>query len=119
LSELNRGLSRRVLATPLWQLERVGIARILATLTHDVAMLGWAAQDLPSLAVNVAVIAGCAAYLGWLSWPSLVVLVCVMSSGAVIYRVLIRRAYRYLQRTRDTRDVLFQHFRALTEGTKE
>jgi putative ATP-binding cassette transporter len=119
LSELNRGLSRRVLATPLWQLERVGIARILATLTHDVAMLGWAAQNLPSLAVNVAVIAGCAVYLGWLSWPSLVVLACVMSSGAVVYRVLIRRAYRYLQRTRDTRDVLFQHFRALTEGTKE
>src|SRR6185369_6970900 len=119
LSHLNCDLTRRVLATPLWQLERVGIARILATLTHDVAMLGWAAQNLPSVTVNLAVISGCAVYLGWLSWSSLLVLTAVMAAGALIYRLLIRRAYRYLQRARDTRDRLFQHFRALTEGTKE
>ena len=35
------------------------------------------------------------------------------------YRLLTARAYRYLQRARDTRDVLFYHFRALTEGVKE
>jgi putative ATP-binding cassette transporter len=119
LSHLNRDLTRRVLATPLWQLERVGIARIIATLTHDVSMLGWAAQNLPSVAVNLAVISGCAIYLGWLSWPSLVGLTSVMAAGALVYRLLIRRAYRYLQQARDTRDRLFQHFRALTEGTKE
>jgi putative ATP-binding cassette transporter len=36
-----------------------------------------------------------------------------------VYRFLIRRAYRYLQRARDTRDLLYRHFRALTEGMKE
>src|SRR5262249_46316873 len=35
------------------------------------------------------------------------------------YRVLIQRAYKYLQHARDTRDVLFQHLRGLTEGIKE
>lgn len=119
LVSLSRNLCRRVLATPLSQLERVGIPRILATLTHDVAMLGWAAQTLPSLAMNVAVIGSCAIYLGWLSWSTLVLLTCVMASGAVVYRILIRRAYRYLQRARDTRDLLYEHFRALTEGMKE
>ncbi|HKW92659.1 MAG TPA: cyclic peptide export ABC transporter [Methylomirabilota bacterium] len=119
LCGLSRNLSRRVLATPLWELERIGIARILATLTHDVAMLGWAAQNLPSFATNVAVIAGCAIYLGRLSSSILLVLTSVMVLGAGVYRILIGRAYRYLQRTRNTRDVLFQHFRALTEGTKE
>ena len=119
LVDLSRSLCRRVLATPLRQLERVGIPRILATLTHDVGMLGWAAQTLPSLAMNVAVIGSCAIYLGWLSWSALIVLACVMASGAVVYRALIRRAYRYLQRARDTRDLLYQHFRALTEGMKE
>jgi len=119
LVSLNRNLCRRVLATPLSQLERIGIARILATLTHDVAMLGWAAQTLPSLAMNVAVIGSCAMYLGWLSWSTLILLTCVMSSGAVVYRVLVKRAYRYLQRARDTRDLLYRHLRALTEGMKE
>ena len=119
LSELNRNLSRRVLATPLWRLEQIGIARILATLTHDVAMLGWAAQNVPSLAINVGIIGGCAIYLGWLSWSVLTLLTCVLAVGVGVYRILIGKAYRYLQRARDTRDVLFQHFRALTEGTKE
>jgi putative pyoverdin transport system ATP-binding/permease protein len=64
LSGLALNLSRKLLATPLGELERIGIPRILATLTHDVAMLGWAAQNLPSLATKVAVIAGCAIYLG-------------------------------------------------------
>ncbi|HJR02438.1 MAG TPA: cyclic peptide export ABC transporter [Methylomirabilota bacterium] len=119
LADLSRSLSRRVLETPLSQLERVGIPRILATLTHDVPMIGWAVQNIPSLAMNVAVIVGCAIYLGWLSWMSLIGLASVIVMGSLGYHILIRRAYRYLQRARDTRDLLFQHFRALTEGTKE
>ena len=119
LSDLCRNLSRRVLETPLQQLERVGIPRILATLTHDIPVIGWAAQNVPSLATNVAVITGVAIYLGWLSWSSLIGLGSFIVVGSLGYRILIGRAYRYLQRARDTRDLLFQHFRALTEGVKE
>ena len=39
--------------------------------------------------------------------------------GSIGYSILIRRAYKYLQHARDTRDVLFQHFRGLTDGIKE
>lgn len=119
ICELCRNLSRRVLATPLLQLEKVGIPRILATLTDDVAMIGWAAQNAPAVAVNVAVLIGSAFYLGWLSWRMLILASLIMGGGALGYRILTGRAYRYLQRARDTRDVLFQHFRALTEGMKE
>src|SRR5207247_140079 len=73
LTDLCRDLSRKVLATPLRHLEHVGIPRILTTLTEDVAWIGWAAQNVPSLAMNMAVLAGCAIYLGWLSWPILLV----------------------------------------------
>ncbi|MCI0545816.1 MAG: ATP-binding cassette domain-containing protein, partial [Candidatus Rokubacteria bacterium] len=119
VTDLCRDLSRRVLAAPLRHLEQVGIPRILATLTEDVAMIGWAAQSVPSLATNGAMLVGCAIYLGWLSWPILLAMMGFVVVGALCYRVLIRRAYRYIQRARDTRDVLFQHFRALTEGMKE
>jgi putative ATP-binding cassette transporter len=97
----------------------VGIPRILATLTDDVAWLGWAAQNVPGVAMNAAVLLGCAAYLGWLSWPILFVVVVFVGLGVAGYRLLTTRAYRYMQRARDTRDVLFHHFRALTEGVKE
>ena len=119
ISELCRKLSRRVIATPLTQLERVGIPRILATLTDDVAWIGWAAQNVPVFAMNVAVLAGCAIYLGWLSWQILIGVTVFIVIGSLGYRILVRRAYRYLQHARDTRDVLFQHFRGLTEGIKE
>src|SRR5690606_24553913 len=39
LTALSQDLSRRVLATPLRRLEEVGVHRILATLTEDVAMI--------------------------------------------------------------------------------
>ena len=119
LTHLCRDLSRKVLATPLRHLESVGIPRILATLTDDVAMLGWAVQNVPVLAMNVAVLIGCAIYLGWLSWSILLAVMLVVVVGALGYRILLARAYGYLQQARDTRDVLFQHFRALTEGLKE
>ncbi len=35
------------------------------------------------------------------------------------YRVLISRAFRHLQHARDTRELLFQHLRTMTEGIKE
>jgi putative ATP-binding cassette transporter len=119
MMHLCRELTGRVLATPLRRLEDVGVPRILATLTDDVAMLAWGAQNVPALAMNVAIVAGCSLYLGWLSWTTLLSVLVVVAVGALSYRMLSARAQRYLQETRDTRDVLFQHFRTLTEGLKE
>ncbi|HEX2438849.1 MAG TPA: cyclic peptide export ABC transporter, partial [Methylomirabilota bacterium] len=119
LSGLCRTLSQKVLATPLRDLERVGIARILSALTDDVAAIAWAVSNVPAVAMNLAILAGCAVYLGWLSWPIMLAVFGVLLLGAVAYRVLVYRAFRYLQRARDTRDELFRHFRTLTEGVKE
>jgi putative ATP-binding cassette transporter len=119
LSRLCTDLSQKVLATPLRQLERVGIPRILTTLTDDILMIGWAISQMPALAMNLAVLGGCALYLGWLSWPILVAVACFVVIGAVAYRLLVSRAFRSLQHARDARDVLFQQFRSLTEGVKE
>jgi putative ATP-binding cassette transporter len=119
MADLCRNLSRKVVAAPLRHLERVGIPRILATLTDDIAWIGWAAQNAPTLATNLAILVGCALYLGWLSWRILVIVMLVVGIGMIGYRTLTARAYRHLKEARDTRDVLFQHFRALTEGVKE
>jgi len=119
LSHLCTDLSQKVLATPLRQLERVGIPRILSTLTDDVLMIGWAISQVPTLALNLAVLGGCALYLGWLSWPILLAVTCFVLIGAVTYRLLVSRAFRSLQQARNARDVLFQQFRSLTEGVKE
>src|SRR4029453_17796788 len=106
-------------ATPLRHLETVGVPRIQTTLTDDVPTIGVTLNTLPSLAINLAVLAGCALYLGWLSWPVLLAVLVFVAPGSAAYRIMIFRAFRYLRRARDTRDTLFRHFRTLTEGMKE
>jgi putative ATP-binding cassette transporter len=119
LAELCRDLSRRVLATPLRRLEALGVPRILTGLTDDVAVIGWAIQNVPTLVINLAVLAGCSVYLAWLSWRVFGGVLAAIVLGMLGYRLLITRAYRYLQRARDAREALFYHFRALTDGVKE
>jgi putative ATP-binding cassette transporter len=112
-------LCRRITATPLRQLEQIGAPRILACLIDDVAVLGAAIQVIPSLTVNVAVLAGCAVYLGLLSWIALLAMLVLVAAGALCYKILLTRAYRAIQLARDGRDVLFRQFRSLIEGIKE
>lgn len=119
LAELCRALSRKVLAAPLGHLERVGIPQIMAALTDDVATIGGAAQNVPNITIKTAMLATCAIYLAWLSWPLLLVVASAMMAGAIVYRILIGRAYRYYEQARNMRDLLFWRFRALTEGMKE
>jgi putative ATP-binding cassette transporter len=119
LAALCRDLSRRVLATPLRRLEALGVPRILTGLIDDVSIIGWAIQNVPTLTINLAVLAGCSVYLIWLSRRVFVGVLGAIVLGLLGYRVLIARAYRHIQRARDTREALFRHFRTLTDGAKE
>ncbi len=112
-------LCRQVTATSLRTLERKGQAAVLTTLTDDTSALAWALQCVPNLIINFAVLAGCAAYLAWLSWPLLLAVSCLTAIGTLAYSALSRRAFRLIYAARDCRADLFRHFRSLTEGVKE
>jgi putative pyoverdin transport system ATP-binding/permease protein len=116
---LRRDLVGKILAVPLRQLEEIGAPRLMVALTEDVLMLTEAMLGIPAFAVNVAILIGGAVYLGWLSWPVLVVMVVFIVTGAVAYRMLIRSGFSRLFAARDEQDRLFKHFRELTEGIKE
>lgn len=116
---LSNDLCRRIARAPLRELERIGTARILTILTDDVAVLSAAILAIPTLTVNVALLAACCVYLAWISWLACAVAVAIAAVGALAYGVLMRRAYRAINEARKERDVLFGHFRALTEGIKE
>jgi putative ATP-binding cassette transporter len=117
--QLCRSVCDRVLAAPLDRLEAMGSARLLATLNDDVAVLSAAVQILPSLATNVAVLAGCSIYLVWLSWPLYLICVLMVAAGALGYKLLMDRAHASIHAARDGRDRLFGDFRSLIEGIKE
>ncbi|WP_437277992.1 cyclic peptide export ABC transporter [Sorangium sp. So ce375] len=119
IAELRMQLSRRILGAPLRQIEELGAHRLLAALNDDPAVITQAYVYLPLLCVNGATVVGCLLYIGWLSWPALLVTLGAMGVGALLFQTHSRRALRSFTRARETSDALFKHFRALTGGIKE
>lgn len=119
IAELRRDLIRKILGVPLRNLEDLGSARILVALTDDVFNITQALLAIPLISVNVAILIGGAAYLGYLSWQVLLGVAVMILLGAVGYRLVIHRAFLRLNLAREEEDRLFGSFRALTEGIKE
>ncbi len=118
-AEMRRDLIRKILAVPLRQLEELGAPRLMVALTEDIMFITQALMGIPSFAVNLAILLGGAAYLGWLSWRVLLVMSGLMLLGALGYRLLINGGFTFLSRAREEEDKMYGYFRALTEGIKE
>lgn len=117
--QLRLQLSERILATPLRLLEQVGSPRLLVALSDDTFAISSALTIVPSLCSNLATMAVCLIYLGWLSPSVLLSLMGFMLISIVSYQRVAVLAQRYLRRARLEQDNLFKHYRSLTEGTKE
>jgi cyclic peptide transporter len=117
--DLRIRLSRKILATSLRQLEEIGAPRLLAALTTDVATITNALLFIPLLCINAAKVIGCLVFIGWLSGYVLVLVLGFIVVGAISYRLPIIKGSRLQKLARDETDALYNHFRALTEGTKE
>jgi putative ATP-binding cassette transporter len=117
--EIRMKMSRRILGTPMRHLEKIGTPRLYATLTEDVFNITGAILTLPILGINAAVTVGCLVYLGWLSFNVLSVVLLFMFFGVLSYQIMLMRSIRYQRKAREESDVLFKHFRALNDGTKE
>jgi putative ATP-binding cassette transporter len=119
LFDLRLTLSRRILAAPLRELEKIGPAGLLATLTEDIAAIVGAVGNLPLLILHLTVVFGCLVYLGVLSWQLLLLVLGFMVVGIISYQLPLVRAQRFFRLGREAWDSLFQSLRGLTEGTKE
>lgn len=119
IAGLRRDLTHKVLTTPLRRLEKMGAPRILATITGDVQSIAAALADMPGFIQNVALSVGCSIYLAWLSPAAFLWTAGTIGLGIIIFRLLLARALYYWKLARSEQDILFRHFRALTEGTKE
>ncbi|HEX8180745.1 MAG TPA: cyclic peptide export ABC transporter [Pyrinomonadaceae bacterium] len=117
--DLRLRLSRQIMAAPLRLLEDVGAARLLATLTEDVTGIVNGVLVMPTICINVVVVLGCLAYLGWLSVWVLLTVVVFFTLGTLIYQLPMKFANSYLRSARQQADLLYGHFRALTQGNKE
>jgi putative ATP-binding cassette transporter len=116
---LRMKLSGAILALPLQQLESLGSHRLLVVLTDDLNAITDALVNVPVLCMNTFVVAGCLAYLGWLSPLLLLIFVFLLIAGALSYQLPLMWSVRRLRLAREEEDSLYRHFRGLTEGNKE
>jgi putative ATP-binding cassette transporter len=117
--QLRMGLSRQILSSELSHLEQLGNPRLLATLTEDIQAVADGVYQMPFLFINLAIVLGCIIYITWLSW-----LVLLMVSGLSVVAIascqwFLNRGKKLLTLAREDQDVLFAHFRSITEGVKE
>ncbi len=117
--DLRLRMADRILAAPYRLLESLGPSRLLAALTDDVANVTGAITSLPVLIMQIGILSGCLAYLGWLSWQLLAVLVVYMGLGILTHSLPMGRSMVHFRRSRDEWDRMFAGFRDLTGGVKE
>ena len=117
--QLRMRLSRQILASELSHLEQLGTPRLLATLTEDVQAVTNAVYIVPFLCIDLAIVVGCLIYITWLYWKVslLVVGFCAVAMGSCQW--LLKRGGKWLALAREEQDLLFNHFRTLSEGIKE
>jgi len=117
--QLRMKLCRQVLSTPLRNLEILGPARVLTTLTDDIPTIITALNAIPVLCVNAALVLGCLIYMGTLSWSLFGIVIFFMVIGIISYQLPIIKVHKMFRAARKDTETLLGHLRALTHGIKE
>jgi len=110
---------RRVMATPLPQLERIGLSRVVATLTEDVDTAEKFFHVLPALMVNISIVIFGIAYMAYLSLELLAVVVLSFIVGALTIACLLWLTQKDRVAIRETTDVMMSHYQRVVRGAKE
>ncbi|MCV3211989.1 ATP-binding cassette domain-containing protein [Plectonema radiosum NIES-515] len=112
-------ISQRLLASPLYQLEKLGNNRIMATLTDDVQSISNTALILPRVCVNSVIVISCLLYLCWLSPTVFLIILFFLVIGITSHQLTGNKASSNMTLAREQQDKLFKNFRGITDGTKE
>src|SRR6266567_5578403 len=119
LYQLRTELSQKVLKIPLRDLERIGPDRIIATLTEDLPNISAFISLVPLFSINLATTLSCLAYLGFLAFHFLLIILGFLVVGVLSYQFPVLRAIGNLRAARREQDILLHHFQSLLRGAKE
>jgi len=117
--QLQLRLSRQILASELSELEQLGTSRLLATLTEDVQAISQAVFSLPLICINLAIVGGCLLYVAWLSPQVLLMILVLLVLAISSSNWFFKKGRKMLTLAREEQDILFTHFRTISEGVKE
>jgi len=117
--QLRLSLCRQILGSELNHLEQLGTSKLLATLTEDIQDVANAVFILPFICIDLAIVIGCLVYITWLSWAVSLMVFAFLGVALGSCQWLLKRGDKSLFLAREEQDLLFSHFRTITEGIKE
>ena len=119
LESVRMRLCRKIIDTPLWQLEVMGNGRLLAALTEDVLTISTGINIIPNLCVSIMTVLGCFGFLFWFSYK---IALCVLFITLVAiggHQLIARVAMNSFRMAQREQDVLFEQFGVMLDGIKE
>ncbi len=119
MAKMREHISARVASAPFRQVETLGASRAQSIVTEDATNVSMLFFALPNIVMHGSIVAGCLAYLAWLSWPVFFLALTVVIVGSLGYRLGDNRALISLEAAGEAQDRLFAYFNALFSGAKE
>lgn len=117
--ELRTKLVKQIIDTNVPQIDHLGSARLLASLSSDIQSITVAFVRMPELVQGVILSTGVALYLGWLSLPLLLIITVWIVMTIWISTILVKHVYHHLTAIREINDELYADYQSIIEGRKE
>ena len=117
--DLQIKMVRRVIATPLAQLEKIGIPKVIATLTEDLSTAINYFHALPVVFVNIAIILFGIGYMAYLSTELLAIVLLFVVVGAITVTGLVLFTKKDRKGIREATDDMMSHYQSVVSGAKE
>lgn len=118
-TDLRTGIYARIAAAPIAALERVGLSRLIATVTADVPMIVAGARLLPEILTSGVTMVGMLGFLLYLNPAAFWFVLGSIVAGAISYQLPVWFGRRQLIRARKHTDDLYEGIRGLVHGAKE
>ena len=117
--ELRTKLVKQIIDTSVPQVDHLGSARLLASLSSDIQSITVAFVRMPELVQGVILSVGISLYLGWLSLPLLLIVMFWIAMTIWVSTILVKHVYHHLRELRDINDLLYQDYQSIIDGRKE
>jgi putative ATP-binding cassette transporter len=119
ITSLRIALCKRILATPLQELDRRGTPNVLTLLTSDIPQLAATLLKLPTILVEATIVTFSMVYLAMLSWAALAWTLMVIVAGFFLFGYFLRRCIYFSQKFREEFNVFNSYTYGLLQGIKE
>jgi putative ATP-binding cassette transporter len=119
LVSLRLGLCSQIIAAPLSTLERLGSAKLTATFNESMPSISNALIQLPNIILYAIVAAGGLAYMAWLSWKALIVILITGAAVLFLYRQVNRKAQEEFKKAAVHYRHVVKGFSEIVAGAKE